>query len=358
VPDRIPRPVSARLRPILAVAFVVAIGVFSAAVGPAGRPASTSAGSGTGAGSAVGAESATRPSSAATGQGREAPSADGAAPADLAHGTPGTALLTPGGALVRVPDPAVRGAPPTPVPEVVRFRPRNGWADVSPGADLSVRFTTAMNHASTEAAFTATILGSAAIDGSVQWAEDGTVLVLDPRTSLAAGARIQLQVSAGALSAEGIPIAAPSSVTFTVAAASPAPPKAPAATVAAGWRWPLIGPITQYFGQRLTVYGFHQGIDIDGDTGDPVRAAHSGRVVVAGNYDDCGGLEVHVDHGDGITSWYRHLSRIDVAVGATVEAGSVIGLVGETGCAFGSHLHFGVRVGSTFVDPLRYLPPR
>ncbi len=322
------------------MAAVVAIGVLSAAVGPAGRPAPT------------------RSPSAAAGQGAKSPSAEAPAPGDFANVSPGTAPLTRG-ALARVPDPVARGAPPAPVPEVVRFRPRNGWADVSPGADLSVRFTTAMNHASTEAAFSATTLGSAAIAGTVRWAEGSTVLVLNPRTSLAAGARIQLQVSAGALSAEGIPIAAPSSVTFTVAAAAPAPPKAPASVAAAtGWRWPLIGPITQYFGQSLTVYGFHQGIDIDGDTGDPVRAAHSGRVVVAGHYDDCGGLEVHIDHGDGITTWYRHLSRIDVAVGATVGAGSVIGLVGETGCAFGSHLHFGVRLGSTFVDPLRYLPPR
>jgi len=57
-------------------------------------------------------------------------------------------------------------------------------------------------------------------------------------------------------------------------------------------------------------------------------------------------------------SWYRHLSRIDVAVGQTVRAGTRIGLVGATGCALGSHLHFGVEVGTTFVNPLRYLPPR
>jgi murein DD-endopeptidase MepM/ murein hydrolase activator NlpD len=81
-------------------------------------------------------------------------------------------------------------------------------------------------------------------------------------------------------------------------------------------------------------------------------------VKVAGYWDECGGLQVQIDHGEGVESWYRHLSRIDVAVGASVSGGTVIGRVGETGCAFGSHLHFAIRVNRTFVDPLRYLPPR
>jgi murein DD-endopeptidase MepM/ murein hydrolase activator NlpD len=136
---------------------------------------------------------------------------------------------------------------------------------------------------------------------------------------------------------------------------SPSRRPAPSST---GWRWPLIGPITQKFGETKTPYGFHQGIDIDGDTGDRVRAARGGRVVVAGTWDACGGLQVHIDHGDGFESWYRHLSRIDVEPGEVVAAGAVIGRVGDTGCSLGSHLHFAIRVGTTFVDPLRYLPPR
>lgn len=246
-----------------------------------------------------------------------------------------------------------------PVPEVVRFRPRDGWSGVSPSTNLSVRFTTAMDHTTTERAFSAALPDGKAIVGSVRWAEGDTVLVLDPTTALPRGVGVVLAVAAGALSAEGVPLAAATSVTFTVAAPpASAPKRATVPATSSGWRWPLLGPITQYFGQSLTVYGFHQGIDIDGNTGDPVRAAHAGRVVVAGHYDDCGGLEVHIDHGDGVASWYRHLSRIDVAVGSNVEAGTVIGLVGTTGCALGSHLHFAVRIGSTFVDPLSYLPPR
>ncbi len=258
-----------------------------------------------------------------------------------------------------VPDPVARGATPTPVPAVVRFRPRAGWTDVAPSADLSVRFTTAMHHASTETAFRATIVDGAEIAGRLRWAEGDTVLVLDPAERQPWGARVRLAVTDAALSDAGIPLAAPAAITFTVAprpvVATPNPARA---TAPSGWRWPLLGPITQRFGERLTVYGFHYGIDIDGDTGDPVRAARAGTVVVGGRYDQCGGLEVHVDHGDGVVSWYRHLSRVDVTVGQAVAAGTVVGLVGNTGCSLGSHLHFAIRIGKTFVDPLRYLPPR
>lgn len=125
-----------------------------------------------------------------------------------------------------------------------------------------------------------------------------------------------------------------------------------------GWRWPLIGPITQYFGQVLTIYGPHQGIDIDGSTGDPVVAAHAGRVVVAGDIGGCGGLQVQVDIGGGIVTLYHHLSSIGVTVGETVTLGQRIGRVGSTGCSTGSHLHFAVQVDGTFVDPLDYLPAR
>jgi murein DD-endopeptidase MepM/ murein hydrolase activator NlpD len=80
--------------------------------------------------------------------------------------------------------------------------------------------------------------------------------------------------------------------------------------------------------------------------------------VLAGRSDACGGLQVRIDHGGGIESWYRHLSRIGVLEGTFVEAGRTIGRVGATGCAFGSHLHFAIRRGGIFVDPSRYLPTR
>ena len=241
-------------------------------------------------------------------------------------------------------------------PEVVRFRPRDGWANVDRNAQLSVRFTTAMDHSTGEEAFHATLDGTD-LTGSVRWAEGDTVLVLRPSSALPYGARVELRVDSGAQSAAGLPIVAAASASFTVEP-RPAVTTTPGGTGSSGWHWPLIGPITQYFGQTLTKYGFHQGIDIDGDTGDPVRAARSGVVVVAGYADECGGLQVRIDHGGGLLTWYRHLSAIDVSVGDGVAAGARIGRVGATGCATGSHLHFGVSLDGNFVDPLHYLPPR
>jgi murein DD-endopeptidase MepM/ murein hydrolase activator NlpD len=260
------------------------------------------------------------------------------------------------------PEPESRPQPPT----IVRFRPRHGSTGASPNAPVSVRFSTAMDHRSAEAAFRVLANGRA-VSGRLRWAEGDTVLVLAPATPLAWGARVQLTVEAGARSSTGLALSSPSSVTFTVArepppapppTPRPASPKTSAATQASTWRWPHGGPITQFFGQSLTRWGYHYGIDIDGSTGDRIRAARAGRVVVAGRYDGCGGLEVHIDHGDGLVSWYRHLSRVDVRVGARVAAGTVIGRMGATGCVTGSHLHFAIRRGTTFLDPLRFLPPR
>jgi murein DD-endopeptidase MepM/ murein hydrolase activator NlpD len=248
---------------------------------------------------------------------------------------------------------------PTPSPEpvtLIRFRPRDGWTGVSRFADVSVRFSAAMDPVATQAAFRATI-GKTSIAGRFRWAEGDTVLVLSPSDALPYGATVELSVDAGARSADGGALEAPAAVAFTVQPkpAVPAPPPKPKPSA---WQWPLIGPITQYFGQTLTQYGVHQGIDINGETGDAVRAARAGRVIVAGYADECGGLQVRIDHGDGIKTWYRHLSRVLVGVGEQVTAGALIGRVGSTGCSTGSHLHFGVQKGSTFVDPLKYLPPR
>jgi murein DD-endopeptidase MepM/ murein hydrolase activator NlpD len=268
-------------------------------------------------------------------------------------------------------EPTPEATPAPEPPTVIRFRPRDGWTAVSRFAAVSVRFSQPMDHASTERAFHITV-NKKSVTGTVRWAEGDSVLVLDPARPLPYRSRVTLSVDRDARSADGATLKAARSVTFTVqsrpAPASrprphpasrmtpkPTPRPAPAATA---WRWPLIGPITQLFGEHKTKYGFHQGIDIDGQTGDRVRAARGGRVVLAGTADACGGLQVHIDHGDELESWYRHLSRIEVKRGAVVAAGTVIGRVGDTGCSLGSHLHFGIRRGTTFVDPLRYLPPR
>jgi murein DD-endopeptidase MepM/ murein hydrolase activator NlpD len=254
---------------------------------------------------------------------------------------------------------------------VVRFRPRNGWADVEPSALLSVRFTEPMDPAATTPVFSATA-GGRPIEGRTWWAEGGTVLVLDPAAALRAGSRVVLAVAAGARSRAGAPLAAPASAMFTVARDVPragagvgaggagvgAGGAATVGPTSAGWAWPHLGAITQRFGQSLTRYGTHHGIDIDGSTGDPVRAARDGQVIAAGWLDSCGGLEVRIDHGDGYVSWYRHLSAVLVTVGQSVDRGRVVGRMGNTGCSLGSHLHFAIQRDGAWVDPERYLPER
>lgn len=265
----------------------------------------------------------------------------------------------PGAPAAAVPDRVLAGLQP---PTIVRFRPRDGSRGVDPEVWLSVRFSAPMDRPSTERAFTA-LIGGRPIDGRRWWAEDDTVLVLDPVGPLPAGAEVRLAVGSEARSRIGLPLVEAVSATIRVAEASPATERSPPTATRAGaartdWRWPLLGPITQGFGESVTRYGWHFGIDIDGATGDPVVAARAGRVTVAGRYDACGGLEVHIDHGDGFESWYRHLSVVETAVGARVAAGQRIGRVGNTGCSLGSHLHFAIRRDGVWVDPLRYLPPR
>ena len=106
-------------------------------------------------------------------------------------------------------------------PAVVRFRPRNGWSDVAWSQLLSVRFTEPMDHASTEAAWSAT-QGTTKLAGTFRWAENDTVLVFDPATNMGYAQKVELKVDAGATSMAGVPIVGASSITFTTAA-KPAP---------------------------------------------------------------------------------------------------------------------------------------
>ncbi|MGH2708630.1 MAG: murein hydrolase activator EnvC family protein, partial [Actinomycetota bacterium] len=115
----------------------------------------------------------------------------------------------------------------------------------------------------------------------------------------------------------------------------------------AGFMWPLSGQVTSGYGRR---WGrFHYGIDIDGETGDPLRASKAGVVTDIA----CGsgyGICSIVDHGDGVATLYAHMSRKTVGRGR-VSQGDVIGLVGSTGRSTGSHLHFEVRVNGEPRNP-------
>jgi hypothetical protein len=122
---------------------------------------------------------------------------------------------------------------------------------------------------------------------------------------------------------------------------------------------PANGNITSGFGYRNhPLRGgthFHEGMDIDGNTGDPVYAAGDGVVITAGSPESGYGLQVEIDHGFGYLTKYAHLSSIQARVGQQIKRGEVIGKVGNTGYSTGSHLHYEVIKNGTKVDPAVYI---
>jgi murein DD-endopeptidase MepM/ murein hydrolase activator NlpD len=125
--------------------------------------------------------------------------------------------------------------------------------------------------------------------------------------------------------------------------------------------WPVIGPLRSGVGMRSNPFGgssieFHKGQDIAAPTGTPVSATADGVVVVAGWVRGYGN-GIYIDHGNGISTRYGHLSRIDVVVGQTIKQGQHLGLVGSTGRSTGPHLHYEVRINGQATNPLNYLPP-
>ncbi len=99
---------------------------------------------------------------------------------------------------------------------------------------------------------------------------------------------------------------------------------------------------------------FHEGVDLGADYGEPVHASAAGTIVATG-YDGGYGIKIDIDHGNGYHTWYAHLSHVDVAVGAHVYKGQLIGEVGSTGFSTGPHLHYQVMKNGTAVDPTPYL---
>ena len=126
------------------------------------------------------------------------------------------------------------------------------------------------------------------------------------------------------------------------------------------WVEPFVRPrprasrVTSPFGIQREVNGKlggkHQGVDVAGAPGAPVRAANRGVVALVGDF-YYGGISVYVCHGAGLVTAYHHLSRAAVAVGDTVERGQLIGRVGATGRVTGPHLHWGAQYGRLSVDP-------
>lgn len=126
--------------------------------------------------------------------------------------------------------------------------------------------------------------------------------------------------------------------------------------------FPVEGEMTDGFGGRRDPFGgaayeFHPGQDIRAERGTPVVAAATGTVAFAGWQSGYGQM-IEVAHGGGLTTRYAHLSKIEVAVGAEVVRGELVGLVGSTGRSTGPHLHYEVRINGESVNPLAYLPTR
>jgi murein DD-endopeptidase MepM/ murein hydrolase activator NlpD len=116
--------------------------------------------------------------------------------------------------------------------------------------------------------------------------------------------------------------------------------------------------ITSPFGIRKDPFTgratFHAGLDISGDTGDPIYAAADGTVISA-ERGAAHGNNVLISHANGIQTHYSHLSKILTKVGAKVSKGDIIGELGSTGRSTGPHLHYEVIINGEHVDPRPYL---
>jgi murein DD-endopeptidase MepM/ murein hydrolase activator NlpD len=126
------------------------------------------------------------------------------------------------------------------------------------------------------------------------------------------------------------------------------------------YRKPVIGEVefTSGFGVRSDPFlgrpAMHTGLDFRAASGDPVRATANGKVASsgwAGGY----GRMVEIDHGNGLSTRYGHLSEINVKVGDVIKIGQVIGAVGSTGRSTGPHLHYETRIDGEAVDPQKFL---
>ena len=125
-------------------------------------------------------------------------------------------------------------------------------------------------------------------------------------------------------------------------------------------RRPVIGEIdlSSTFGVRvdpfLHIPALHTGLDFRGDAGDPIHATAAGTVTAAG-WSGGYGRMVEIDHGNGLSTRYGHLSQIDVSPGDKVRIGQVIGRMGSTGRSTGPHLHYETRIDGDAVDPQKFL---
>lgn len=127
-----------------------------------------------------------------------------------------------------------------------------------------------------------------------------------------------------------------------------------------GWVCPVpYYTLTSPFGMRIHPisgkWKMHNGVDMACAQGTPIYAAKSGKVTVASYQAGGAGYYVSINHGDGFSSVYMHMTHYIVAPGQYVTAGQVIGYVGSTGGSTGPHLHFGISYNGTYVNPMNYI---
>ena len=125
--------------------------------------------------------------------------------------------------------------------------------------------------------------------------------------------------------------------------------------------WPLEGRVSGLYGRRRIFNGQsrrpHSGMDIAAPTGTEIQAPAEGTIREVGNY-FFNGNTIFIDHGQGLMTIFCHLNRTDVVLGQTVSRGEVIGTVGMTGRVTGPHLHLGVSLNDTRVEPRLFFPAR
>ena len=202
-----------------------------------------------------------------------------------------------------------------------------------------------------------------AMDYGVPWGAIATANGLDPKTRVRSGHKLVIPTMAkpGIADADDDadvdratdkPDAATSDKSSTTRAAPKVATAAPVRFV-----WPIPGKVRRGFAPRSKAAS-HDGIDLIGAKGDPVRAAAPGLVWYAGKEPNLYGNVVILDHGKGWFSAYAKLSRLTVKKGEQVRSGERVGLVGNTGSTATTELHFEIRRKTVPQDPLALLPER
>lgn len=121
---------------------------------------------------------------------------------------------------------------------------------------------------------------------------------------------------------------------------------------------PVLGHLNSVYGYRdhpiNGQYIFHGGVDIGGQTGDPIAAFAAGTVEYTGKNDSYG-LYLQIDHGNGVKSFYAHCSKVEVVKGQAVAMGDTIARIGSTGSSTGPHLHLELKYNRMHVNPAYYV---